>query len=597
MTQCTHVNANVSSCFYRQQWHCWAMYIDVVPNRASPPAILLRESVREGDKVVKRTLANLSALSLAQVEPLRAILRGEKLVAASDAFEKLRDRQHGACEAVRIAMRRIGFDALLDSRRSRERDLVVAMVAARILDAKSKLATSRSWSRYTLAMDLGVHDAEERELYDAMDWLLERQGRIEKKLAARHLTSGGLALYDLSSSYFEGVTCPLAKLGHSRDGKPGTLQVNYGLMTNALGCPVSVSVYPGNVNDSKTLVPQITKLRDEYGLKDVVIVGDRGMISQKQIDAITPLEGLAWVTALRTERIKKLVADGSIQIGLFDDRNLFELTHDDYPDERLVACRNEELAKRRAHKREDLLVATEAELLKITKSVGARRLRGAAKIGLRVGKVIGKYKVAKHFVLDISDDTFSFRRDEERIREETALDGIYVVRTSLSQERSSAADAVRSYKKLSRVERAFRTIKTSDLAVRPIHHRKENRVRAHIFLCVLAYYVEWHMREALRPMLFADEMTDAEKDERDPVAPAVRSNAAVRKVATKKLDDDSTVHDFRTLLDELALVVRSTCRARGVSNDAPTFEVITSLTAQQQRALDLLSKIAPYPVS
>ena len=572
------------------------MYLDVVPNRGSPPAILLRESVRDGDKIVKRTLANLSALSLSQVEPLRAILRGETLVAPTDAFDKVCDRQHGACEAVRIAMRRIGFEALLDSRRSRERDLVVAMIAARILQPKSKLATTRSWARYTLAVDLRVHDADEKELYAAMDWLFERQARIEKKLAARHLTSGGLALYDLSSSYFEGVTCPLAKLGHSRDGKPGTLQVNYGLMTDALGCPVAVSVYPGNTNDSKTLVPQITKLRDEFGVKDVVLVGDRGMISQKQIDVMTPLEGLAWITALRTERIKKLVEDGSIQIGLFDEKNLFELTHDDYPGERLVACKNHELAKRRAHKREALLAATEAELTKVKKSVDKRRLHDAAKIGLRVGKVIGRYKVAKHFVLDISDHAFAFRRDDDHVREEAALDGIYVVRTSLPEERATAADAVRSYKKLSRVERAFRTIKTGDLSVRPIHHRLEDRVRAHIFLCVLAYYVEWHMRRALRPMLFADEMTDAQKDQRDPVAPARRSAAALRKIETRRLDDGSPAHDFRSLLDDLALVVRSTCRTRGAKEEEPSFDVVTSLNAKQGRALDLLSKIAVYPV-
>ena len=572
------------------------MYIDIVPNRSSPPAILLRESTREKGKVVKRTLANLSSLEVAQAEALRAILRGETLVAPTDAFDKIRDRQHGACEAVRIVMRRLGFDALLDSRRSRERDVVVAMVAARILKPSSKLATSRSWSQWTLSADLGVEGAREDELYAAMDWLGEHQARIEKKLAARHLTSGGLALYDLSSSYFEGVTCPLAKLGYSRDGKRGTLQVNYGLLTDDRGCPVAVSVYPGNTGDSKTLLPQLTKLRKDFGLKDVVLVGDRGMISQKQIDAMTLLEGVAWITALRTERIKKLVDDGVIQLGLFDEKNLFELTHDDYPGERLVACRNPELGRRRAHKREALLAATEAELAKVKKSVDKGRLVGAAKIGLRVGKVIGKYKVAKHFVLDVLEKDFTYRRDEEHVREEAALDGIYVVRTSLPASRASAADAVRSYKKLSRVERAFRTIKSVDLKVRPIHHRLEERVRAHIFLCVLAYYVEWHMRDALRPMLFADELTNEEKDLRDPVAPAQRSAAALRKIKTKKLDDGSPAHDFRTLMGELALLVRSTCRVRGATVDAPTFDVLPSPTDAQTRALDLLDKVASYPV-
>lgn len=572
------------------------MYIDVVPNRASPPAILLRESTRQGRKIVKRTVANLSSLDLSQVEALRAILRGDKLVLPAAAFDKIRDRQHGACEAVRLSMKHLGFESLLDSRRSRERDLVVAMIAARILEPRSKLATSRSWSRYTLTADLGVEGASEKELYAAMDWLSEHQPRIEKKLAARHLQDGALALYDLSSSYFEGVTCPLAKLGHNRDGKRGKLQVNYGLLTDSRGRPVAVSVYPGNTNDFKTLVPQLTKLRDDFGLKDVVLVGDRGMISQKHIDKMTLLDGIAWITALRTERIRKLVESGSIQLTLFDEKNLFELTHDDYPGERLVACRNPELAKLRAHTRASLLAATEVELAKVKKSVDAKRLQGAAKIGLRVGKVIGKYKVAKHFLLEISEAAFTYQRNEEHIQEEAALDGIYVVRTSLPKERASAADAVRSYKKLSRVERAFRTIKTGNLDVRPIYHRLEDRVRAHIFLCMLAYYVEWHLRESWRPLLFADEMSEAEKDQRDPVAPVKRSASALKKIATKTLDDGSPAHDFRSLLSDLSLVVRSTCRAPGATPHAPTFEVVTSLTDTQRRAFDLVAKSPVYPV-
>lgn len=571
------------------------MYIDVVPNRSSPPAVLLRESVREGGKVVKRTLANLSSLSMPQVELLRAVLRGDPLVAPGEAFAKLRDRQHGACEAVRVTMKRLGFEALLDSRRSRERDLIVAMVAARILEPRSKLATSRSWSRYTLTADLGVDDAGEKELYAAMDWLLERQARVEKKLAARHLAPGVLALYDLSSSYFHGTQCPLARRGYSRDGKPGTLQVNYGLMTNARGIPVAISVYPGNTSDTRTLMDQLTKLREDFRLDDVVLVGDRGMISQKHIDAMAPLEGVGWITALRTERIRALVQGGAIQMGLFDERNLFELTHDDYPGERLMACRNPDLAARRAHKRESLLAATEAELGKVVASVDAGRLRGAAKIGLRVGKLIGRYKMAKHFLLDITEGAFTFQRDEAGIRDEAALDGIYVVRTSLAPERSSTADTVRSYKSLARVERAFRTMKTGSLEIRPIHHRLDGRVRAHILLCMLAYYVEWHMREALRPLLFADEMTDEEKAQRDPVAPAQRSKAALQKIKTKKLVDGSPAHDFRSLLGELAQVVRSTCRPHGASDDTPTVEVVTSPNPTQARALELLGAIPTYP--
>ena len=573
------------------------MYIDIVPNRTSAPAVLLRESIRRDGKIVKTTIANLSSLSPSQIEGIRLVLRGEPLVAATDAFDKVRDVQHGACEAVRIAMRRLGFDSLIDGRRSRERDLVVAMVASRILKPRSKLATSRVWDQLSIADDLEVAGASADELYAAMDWLAERQNRIEAKLAARHLRNGGLALYDLSSSYFEGETCPLAARGHSRDGKPGTLQVNYGLLTDERGCPVAVSVYKGNTGDSTTLLPQVVRLREEFGLTDVVIVGDRGMISQKQITAMRKLDGVAWITALRTERIKSLVESGAVQPGLFDERNLFELTHEAYPGERLVACRNPELAKRRAHTREELLSATEVELERVRRSVEAGRLRSAAKIGLRVGRIIGRYKMAKHFVLNILDDSFAYHRDAQRIEEESALDGLYVVRTSLDASRASAAQAVHNYKKLARVERAFRSIKTVDLKVRPIHHHLEGRVRAHILLCVLAYYVEWHMLEALQPVLFADEMTREEKALRDPVAPATRSDEALQKCKTKTLPDGSPAQSFHSLMESLGTIIRSTCRPRGASANATTFQVTTVPTAAQQRALDLLSAIQPYPVA
>jgi len=572
------------------------MYIDVVPNRASPPAILLRESARINGKIKKRTLANLSALPAECIEPLRALLRGENLVTPSDAFDKISDQRHGGCEAIRVAMHKIGFPALLDSRRCRERDIVVAMVAMRILNPKSKLATSRLWPQYTLPADLGIADVDEKQLYAAMDWLLERQDRIETKLAARHLNNGGLALYDLSSSYFEGVTCPLAQRGYSRDGKHGTLQVNYGLMTDERGCPVAVSVYPGNTADSTTVASQLSKLRDQFKLNNITLVGDRGMISQKQINAIAALDGTAWITALRSGQIKDLVAKGAVQLGLFDDINLFELTHTDYPNERLIACKNHELAKRRALTREQLLKATETKLDKIKHSVDNGKLRGAANIGMRIGKVIGKYKVAKHFITNISDNSFAFSRNDDKIREEAALDGIYIVRTSLPQKACSAADTVHNYKKLAQVERAFRSIKTTDLAIRPIHHRTEDRVRAHIFLCVLAYYVQWHMMQALRPMLFADEMTDEQKAQRDPVSTARRSEAALRKASRKTLDDGSTVHSFRTLLCELDLIVRSTCRLRAPDHSAPTFEVTTSRSPPQQKAFDLLAAISLCPV-
>jgi len=574
------------------------MYIESVPNRNSPPAILVRESVRIGARIVKRTVANVSHLPEHCIDVLRKALRGETLVEPSSAFDKIDDRFHGGCEAVRIAMRQIGFDSLLDSRRSRKRNLVIAMVVMRILNPKSKLATTRLWSAYTIAEDLGLSDADEQELYSAMDWLLAQQARIERKLAARHLHDGCHALYDLSSSYFEGGKCPLARRGYSRDGKPGKLQVNYGLLTDGLGCPVCISVFPGNATDSSTLPSQLTKLRDDFGLSSVVLVGDRGMICQKQIDSIAEQDGLAWITALRSQKVKHLVAEGAVQIGLFDDRNLFEITHPDYPNERLIACKNHELAHRRARIRESLLAATEAKLQKVKDAVvrEKRPLRGAAKIALRIGREVNRHKVAKHFELDITDTTFEFRRKHQQISDEAALDGIYIVRTSLSSEQSSPADTVRDYKSLSRVERAFRTIKTTDLAIRPIHHRTEDRVRAHIFVCMLAYYVQWHMQRALQPMLFADEMTDEQKAQRDPVAAAKRSPTALDKVSTKKLNDGTAPHSFRTLLCDLSRIVRSTCRIRGTDTQGATFQITTSRSPPQQRVMELLAAIRPYPV-
>ncbi len=567
------------------------MYIAIVPNRNSKPAILLREGYREGGKVKNRTLANLSALPMDQVEAIRRVLKGEKLGGIDDAFETVTSFKHGHVKAVLSAMEKLGFDKLVASRPSRERDLVVAMVAARILNPASKLATQRAWKDTTLPSQLGVEGADEDDLYAAMDWLVARQDKIEKKLAARHLTEGGLVLYDLSSSYFEGSKCPLAKLGHNRDGKKGKLQVNYGLLTDARGCPVSVSVFDGNTGDPKTLLPQVEKVRTRFGIDEMVLVGDRGMISQKQIDALKTTDGAAWITALKTGAIRGLVEDGSIQLGLFDERNLFEFEHADYPGERLVACRNPELAKLRAHKRESLLAATAKLLEKVRKMAGKGRLKTAAAIGLRVGKAVNKYKVAKHFALDIHDDGFDFRVDAEKVAAEAALDGIYVVRTSLRKSRMTASDAVRSYKNLSRVERAFRTFKSVDLKVRPIRHWDEDRVRAHIFLCMLAYYVEWHMVEALRPLLFADE-DQAAKATRDPVAPAKRSQKALEKIATKKTEYGLEAHSFRTLLDHLGGIVRNFCKRKSVA-DAPADVIIeTTPDPTQKRAFDLLRQIA-----
>ncbi len=567
------------------------MYIATVPNRGSPPAILLREGYREGGTVKNRTLANLSHWPPAKIELLRRVLRNEPLAPGDTLFEVVASAHHGHVQAVHTAMQRLGVDTLLAARPSRERALVVAMVAARILEPDSKLATTRWWHTTTLPADLGVTDADEDALYEAMDWLLERQARIEQKLAARHLRAGGFVLYDLTSSYFEGTTCPLAAFGHNRDGKRGKLQVNYGLLTDARGCPVAVSVFAGNTGDPPTLVPAVQRVRERFGIEQLVVVGDRGMISQTQITALQTLDGVDWITALKTGALRDLVAEGHLQLGLFDERNLFELTHPDFPGERLVACRNPELAALRAHKRQALLDATVKELEQVRGMVGRGRLRGRDAIGVRVGKVINKYKVAKHLRLEIHDDRFAFQIDEARVAAEAALDGIYVIRTSLPPDRLGAADTVRHYKRLSDVERAFRSLKTIDLKVRPIRHRLEERVRAHIFLCMLAYYVEWHMREAWRPLLFSDE-DQAAKQTRDPVAPARRSAGALRKVHTKVLDDGTPVHSFATLLKELSRIVRNLCRSRGAGSEAPIFQLVTTPSPTQQRAYDLLKTIA-----
>ena len=566
------------------------MHIHVVPNRGSSPTVLLRESYRQGRKVGKRTLANLSSLSAAQIEAIRAALRGETWQPVAQCFGITASRAHGHVQAVAAAMQRLGFASLVASKSSRERELVLAMVAARILAPHTKLATTRWWHTTTLAEDFGVADATEDDLYAAMDWLLERQDRIQKKLAARHLSVGGLVLYDLSSSYFEGTTCPLAKLGYNRDGKKGLLQVNYGLLTDARGCPVAVSVHEGNVADSQTLMPEVKRLREDFGIERLVMVGDRGMISSKAIEELREADGVGWITALRSASIRALIEQGQLQLGLFDERNLIELSSPDYPGERLVACRNPELAKLRTHKREELLLATEHNLAKIKARVDAVKLAGADQIGLRVGKLINQYKVAKHFELVIGDNTFSFARKREAIAAEAALDGIYIIRTSVSAAQMDAPECVRNYKSLANVERAFRSLKTVDLKVRPIHHRLADRVRAHILLCMLAYYVEWHMREAWRELMFADTDQQA-KTTRDPVAPAKRSKAALTKAARHTLEDGTPVHSFATLLGELAAIVRNTCRTPSAGPAAPTFEVLTTPNPKQRRALELIQQL------
>ena len=566
------------------------MHIDAVPDRTSRPTYLLRESYREGKKVCKRTLANLSGLSDEQIEAIRTVLSGVSVGPVQALFETLRSRPHGHVQAVRVAMQRLGLESLIAARASPERDRVCALIAARVLAPHTKLATTRWWHTTTLAEEYGVEEADEDDLYAAMDWLLERQSGIERKLAARHLSEGSLALYDLSSSYFEGTHCPLGRIGHNRDGKKNKLQVNYGLLTTRTGCPVAVSVYEGNTADAKTLMPQVVKLREEFGLEHLALMGDRGMISHKAIGELRELEGLAWITALKSSQIRSLVEAEALQLGLFDERNLFELAHPDYPGERLIACRNAQLAKLRAHKRQALLEATELELQRIRARIERGRLKGQAAIGLRVGRVLNKYKVGKHFALEIGDKNFHFRRLEDQITAEAALDGIYVIRTGVPKKQMSAADAVRNYKALAHVERAFRSLKTLDLKVRPIHHRLEGRVRAHIFLCMLAYYVEWHLLEVWRELLFADE-DQAAKAHRDPVAPAKRSAAAQEKATTHTRVNGTPVHSFRTLLEELSTLVRNTCRMLGAAAPSATFESLTTPTSLQRRAFELINRI------
>lgn len=551
---------------------------------------LLRRSYREDGKVKNETLGNLSHLPDSVIDLIRRSLQGETFVPACEAFEVCQSQPHGHVQAVALTMQRLGFASLLASKPSAERDLVMAMVASRIVSPATKLATTRLWNNSTLAQEFGVSEATEDDLYAAMDWLLGAQDRIQKKLAGRHIQEDSLVLYDLSSSYFEGTHCPLAKLGYSRDEKRGTLQVNYGLLTDDRGCPVAISVHDGNTSDSATFMPQVTQLREQFGIKRMVMVGDRGMISQKAIDEMSQDADVAWITALRSASIRTLVEQKHLQLGLFDERNLLEISSPDFPGERLVACRNPELAKKRAHTRADLLLATEKNLQKIQARVEAAKLIGRDKIGLAVGKVVNQYKVSKHFELNMTDNAFTFSRNEGSIAAEAALDGLYVIRTSVQAKRMDAQACVRTYKSLAQVERAFRSIKTMDLKVRPIHHHLEGRVRAHIFLCMLAYYVEWHMRQAWRELMFADE-DQAAKQVRDPVAPAQRSEAATKKAQSHALEDGSPTHSFQTLMALLQTVVRNTCRSKSGSENASTFQVTTTPDAKQRRALELIDQI------
>ena len=570
------------------------MYIESVPNRSSPPAILLRESYREGGKVRKRTLANLTKWPTAVVEGLRCLLKGGTAVPSLEqAFDIVRSLPHGHVAAVMGTLGKLGLDRLIDPKPSPRRDQVLAMIAARILEPASKLATARGLAEATAVSTLGeILDPgqDEDDLYAAMDWVLERQESIEQSLAKRHLEEGCLVLYDLTSVWMEGRTCPLAKRGHSRDGKKGKLQIEFGLLCNRDGCPVSVEVFPGNTADPATLASQIAKVRERFSLAKVVLVGDRGMLTEARIREEVKPAGLDWISALRGPAIRALVEAGDVEMSLFDERDLVEITSDAYPGERLMVCRNPLLAEDRARKRSELLAATEALLEPIGAATrrGKRRLKGKEKIGERVGRVIGKYRMAKHFTWSIDDEgAFTWQRDDASIAAEARLDGLYVIRTSLPQTELDGPGTVRAYKRLSSVERAFRSLKTVDLKVRPVFHRTEPRVRAHVLLCMLACYVEWNMRRKLKPVLFDDEDAEgAEALRRSVVAPATVSTSARAKAATRRTPDGDPVHSFRTLIDDLATITRNTVMPR--LPGAEPFQVTTRPTPLQTKVFELL---------
>ena len=543
---------------------------------------LLRRSYREGGKVKTETVGNLSHLPPELIDLVRRGLAGERFLPAS-GMEIRRSVPHGHVAAVLGTLRSLRVERLIEPRRSRARDLVVGMLVARLIAPASKLATARGLGATTLGDLLGIGDASEDELYGALDWLGERQARIEARLAARHLVPGGLVYYDLSSSYLEGSHCPLARLGYSRDGKKGTLQIEYGLLADPDGRPVAVAVVPGNTGDPATVPATVDTLRTRFGLERIVLVGDRGMLTSARIETVRAA-GFLWISALRGPAIRTLAQAGALQLGLFDERNLAEISHPDFPGERLIVCRNPALAAERARKRIELLAATEAALARVVARVEAGTLRGAARIGLALGRVVDRFKMAKHFELEIGDDHLVVTRREQAIAAEAALDGLYVLRTSVPAERLDAPSVVRSYKRLSRVERAFRGFKAADLAIRPIRHWTEDRVRAHVFLCMLAYYVQWHLERAWAPLLFRDEEP---ADLPDPVAPAARSEAALAKARSHELADGTPAHSFKTLLAELATLTRNLVVPAGAPDEA-AFEIIATPTPLQARAFALL---------
>lgn len=565
------------------------MYVARIPNRNSPPTYLLRESYRENGRVKNRTLANISHLPVGQIALLSRVLKGERLMPVDDGFRILRSSPHGHVRAVLEMFAYLELPRLIASQRSRERDLVLGMIAQRLLDPGSKLATRRWWKHSTLGEELDVLDADVDELYQALDWLLARQKRIENKLGRRHLRNGDLVHYDVSSSSYTGATCVLACFGHNRDGRDLPCIV-YGVMTDDEGRPLSVDVYPGNTGDPTTVPDQMEKLKTRFHLERVVAVGDRGMLTQTQISTLRQRPGLGWLSALRSDGIRKLIDKGRLARSLFDEQNLAEISSPDFPGERLMACYNPILAERRRRTREALLAATEAKLQRIAREVGRRTKKPLKKeeIGVKVGRVLNKYKVGKHFRLTIDDHVLKWERKQQEIEKETALDGIYVIRTSESAEKLSAENAVRAYKRLADVEQAFRSLKSLELLVRPIYHHLADRVRAHIFVCLLAYYVQWHLKHAWAPLLFADEHLREHRAERDPVAPAEPAAEVRAKKIERQTANGNELQSFRTLLDELGTQCRNTCEF-GDGNSVIHLTKVTDPTPLQTEAFRLLA--------
>jgi transposase len=566
------------------------MYIERIPNRNSKPAILLRESYREGNKVLKRTLANLTKWPTPLVDNLKILIKNKDAVVADKSnFMVEQSLPHGHVEAVLGTIRKLKLDKIISLTPGRELNLVLAMIAERLIHPCSKLATTRLWHTTTLATELAVAGATVDELYDAMDWLLPRQARIENKLAANHLAENSLVLYDVSSSYYEGRSCPLVQFGHNRDNKNGLPIIVYGVLTDGDGRPVSIDVYPGNTADPTTVADQVETVRNRFKLSQIVLVGDRGLLPQTQIDKLKDYPGIGWISALKSSAIKKLVEQQHLQLSLFDQQNIAEIKSPDYPDERLIACYNPFLAEERKHKRLALLAATEKELNKISKQIERRTKTPLteSEIGIKVGKILNKYKMAKHFQIIIKDNFLKWGRNEEKITNEQMLDGIYVIRTSESSQQISAEDTVRSYKNLSLVERAFRCLKGIDVLIRPIRHHTEDHVRAHIFICMLSYYIEWHIRKALTPILFHDEELELNKKITNPVTPTQISQSATIKKITKKTTEQLPVHSFETIMQELGTKCRNRCRFKSVEG-SPSFYSYTELNPVQKKAFQLL---------